>query len=172
MGTGRCYVHKEGIVATDMLPCEASAAADVTIALLYGSTAALDSALFGTPTVLLDREWQPYHPLYALGEGRVVFKDWDNLWEALAGYRRDPTSAHGFGDWAPTLYELEEFRDGDAAKRMGEYIGWLCEGLAQGLTREETLVLAHKRYTQLWGSDKVTNLRTDVASPERPVHGS
>jgi hypothetical protein len=159
--TGRCYMHTQGIVATDMLPCEAGAASDLTIALLYGSTAALEVALHGTPTVMLDRELQTNHPLYALGEGRVIFKDWDVLWDSLSQYRAGNGGTAGFGDWRPTLDELDEFQDGKAAQRMGEYISWLVGGLAKGLKREKAMELAQRKYTDMWGIDKVVDLRQE-----------
>jgi hypothetical protein len=162
--TGRCYLYKEGIGATEALPCEASQAADVTVGLMAGGTAAMEAALAGGRTLLLDREFISYHPLYALGVGRVVFLDWDSLWVALSAYRQDSCSAPGFGDWSAILDDLDPFRDGKAAKRMGEYIGWLSEALGQGLDRDQTLELARHQYVAAWGEDKVMDLRQTQAA--------
>ena len=156
--TGRCYLHTEGIVATDMLPCEASAISDITIALLYGSTAAFEAALFGSRTVLIDREKQINHPLYSLGEGKVVFKQWNNLWNALDRYKINPSEPTDFGEWRPILDNLDEFQDGKAAERMGQYIGWICESYKDGLSREEGLRGAAARYASIWGEDKISDL--------------
>jgi hypothetical protein len=164
LATGRCFVFEEGILATPVLPCEASQAADVAIGLLSGTTTALESALAGTPALLLDREGLPFHPLYALGEGRVVFQDWDSLWEVLSAYRNDPVLAPGFGDWSPVLHRMDPFRDGKAAARIGTYISWLAEGLAQGLSREEAMERARQRYVAIWGSDKVIDLSVKARS--------
>jgi hypothetical protein len=177
LATGRCYIYEEGgTVATEALPCEASAAADVTIGILSASTAALECALSGTPTLLIDREAVTYHPLYALEDGRVVFKSWDSLWSALSHFRRDPASLPRFGDWSPTLSTLDSFRDGRAAERMGQYIHWLCQGLAQGMTRDRAMEHARSKYVASWGEDKVADLRSEVAivtpSVSEPVlHG-
>lgn len=160
LATGRCFLFDEGGQrASSVLPCEACQAADLAIGLLLGGTAAMESALAGTPTLLIDRERLPNHPLYKLGEGRVVFHDWDSLWKALSAYRRDPGSVAGFGNWSVMLDELDSFRDGRAAERMGTYIGWLAEGLGKGLSREETMELARQRYVGLWGNDKVIRLK-------------
>ena len=168
LDTGRCYLHESGIIATTMLPCEASLAADVTVGIVYGATAAFESALAGTPTVLLDRESMTYHPLYGLGQGQVVFREWDSLWEALSRYRDDPSSTPGFGDWSSMLSTLDEFRDGKAAHRMGEYITWLVDGLTEGLSREKALERARRKYTELWGSNKVVDIRAEAfAGTER-----
>jgi len=131
----------------------------VAIGLLIGGTAAMESALTGTPTLLIDRERPTGHPLSELEKGEVVFQDWDSLWRALSAYRRDPASVPGFGAWSPMLDELDSFRDGRAAERIGSYIGWLAEGLGKGLSREETMELARQRYVAIWGDDKVVRLQ-------------
>jgi hypothetical protein len=163
LATGRCFLFDEGQAASSVLPCEACQAADVAIGLLFGGTAAVESALAGTPTVLIDRERPTGHPLYELGQGQVIFQDWDSLWKALSAYRRDPAAVAGLGNWSSTLDELDSFRDGRAAERIGSYIGWLAEGIAKGLSREETMELARQRYVGVWGNDKVIQLRDSHA---------
>ena len=159
LATGRCYLFDEGQTASSVLPCEGCLAADLAIGLLFGGTAAMESALAGTPTLLIDRERLIGHPLYKLGKGRVVFQDWDSLWQALSVYRKDPAAVAGLGNWSSMLDELDSFRDGRAAERMGSYIGWLAEGISKGLSREETMELARQRYVEVWGNDKVIQLK-------------
>ena len=62
----------------------------------------------------------------------------------------------GFGDWSPMLEELDPFRDGRAAERMGTYLHWLIEGYKAGLERETVLADAAERYCARWGEDKIT----------------
>lgn len=159
LATGRCYIFKEGVRATVNLPCEAALASDLTISLLYGTSPALESALAGTPTILLDREGLPFHPLHMLGTRRVIFKDWDSLWNTLWAHRTDPASVPGFGDWSPVLNRFDPFRDGRAAERIGSYISWLAEGLEDGLSREETMEMARRRYVATWGEDKICEVQ-------------
>ena len=158
LATGRCFIFSEGEILTDALPNEASQAADVAIGLLLGTTAAAESALAGTPTLLIDRAHMLQHPYYRWGRDRVVFDNWDKLFAALTAYRHDPSSDPGFGDWSPVLDQLDPFRDGRAAERMGTYIRWLAEGLDMGLSVDETLKQARQRYVALWGADKVIDL--------------
>ena len=167
--TGRCYMYEEGVAATDALPCEASLTADVTIGILYGSTASMECALAGSLSLLVDRERVTYHPLYRLGEGRVVFPNWENLWDVLCAYRKDPRSLSGFGDWSPLLDDLDPFRDGKAAQRMGEYIGWLAESLTKGLSPDNAMELAWQKYVDQWGDDKVVNLRADSVPSSQTI---
>ena len=157
--TGRCHLYAEGVAATEVLPCEASLVADVTIGMMSGGTAAMESALAGSRTLILDREFLTFHPLYELGEGRVVFRDWETLWDALTAYREDPRPTSGFGDWSAMLDNLDPFRDGKAAQRMGEYIGWLSQGLTEGLNRDQTMQRAREKYVAAWGEDVVMDLR-------------
>ena len=159
IATGRCHLFEEGIVTSPTLPCEASSAADATIGLLIGSTAAMEARLAGTPSVLLDREHITYHPFYALGRGTVVFDDWDELWAALMAYREDPAAYPRFGNWSPTIDAIDPFRDGRAAERIGTYVGWLASSLEEGLSRQEAMEEARRRFLTLWGEDKVVDLR-------------
>jgi len=165
--TGRCIVLQDGVVATSTLPCEAGLAADVAIGLLFGGTAALECRLAGTATVLLDRENQVSHPLYALKKGRVVFTSMPDLWQTMSAFRRDPAVAPGFGDWMPLIHTLDPFRDGKAAERMGMYIGDLLEGLTEGLPRSQALARARKTYISRWGTDKVIDLQSHWAKGRR-----
>lgn len=155
---GRCYVFGKGGVNSVTLPCEASLAADVTIGMLVGATAALESRLAGTPSVLLDPEHVTYHPMYSLGPGSVVFEGWDELWQSLLPYRQDPSANPRFGDWGPVSASADPFRDGRAAERIGAYLGCLATGLRSGLSRDLVLDQARQNYGDIWGKDKVAQL--------------
>lgn len=155
--TGRCYVYEGGALHGSWPPAAAALAADVAIhGHLVAATAGLEAALAGVPTLLMDREGWPSSPLYSLGVGRVVFTDWEMLWEAFVRHRSRPGGVPGFGDWSPILVELDPFRDGRAAERMGTYIKWLIEGFKASLDRETVMANAAERYCELWGKDKVT----------------
>ena len=56
------------------------------------------------------------------------------------------------------LEELDPFRDGRAAERMGEYIRWLIEGYQYGLGRDMIMANAAERYCNQWGADKITEV--------------
>ena len=129
---------------------------------LCAATAGLEAALAGVPTLLLDREGWPSSPLYKLGVGRVVFKSWSDLWDAVLEHRAMPGRVQGFGDWSPMLDEIDPFRDGRAAERMGNYIQWLVDGFEAGLDRQTVLANAAERYAQKWGLDKVTQVNGQI----------
>ena len=73
--TGRCFIFEEGNIFGSYPPATASLAADIAIhGHLFAATAGVESALTGTPTLMLDREGYSMSPLYELGVGRVIFK--------------------------------------------------------------------------------------------------
>jgi hypothetical protein len=157
--TGRCYMYEGGAIQGWYPPAAAALAADIAIhGHLCAATAAMEAALAGVPTLLLDREGWPVSPLYRLGLGHVVFKDWETLWQALVEHWASPEGIPGFGDWSPMLDELDPFRDGRAAERMGTYIQWVIEGFKSGLDREAVMADAAERHCALWGRDKVTEV--------------
>lgn len=157
--TGRCYVYGEGAIHSIHPPALAALSADLTIhEHLYAATAGMESALAGVPTLLMDHDNWQFSSLYRLGLGRVIFTDWDSMWEACCEHWRTPRGIPGFGDWAPVLDELDPLRDGRAAERMGTYLQWLVEGLEEGLDRELVMARAAERYCECWGNDKVSSV--------------
>lgn len=155
--TGRCYIFEEGAMQGSYPPAAAALASDVAIhECLSAGTAGVECALAGVPTLLLDREGWPASPLYKLGVGKVVFTQWKDLWEALLAHWQRPAGLPGLGDWSAILPELDPFRDGRAAERIGTYLKWLLDGFKAGLPREAVLADAAERYTKAWGSDKIT----------------
>lgn len=160
LDTGRCYMFEGRGPRGSYPPAVAAMASDVAIhGQLTAGTAGLEAALAGTPTVLMDRENWPLSPLSRLGRGRVVFRDWDDVWAALERHWDSPGGVDGFGDWSSMLDELDPFRDGRAAERMGCYVKWLIEGLVAGQDRDSVMASAAERYCARWGDHVVTELR-------------
>jgi len=165
--TGRCHLFDQGDFLGSRPPAEAALAADIAIhGHLCAATAGMEAALAGVPTLLIDREGWSVSPLYRLGEGQVVFTEWEHLWTACLRHWASPLGTPGFGDWSPMLEELDPFRDGGAAKRMGTYIHWLLEGFNAGLDREATMADAAQRYCDIWGNDKVTEMNVEPLSAQ------
>ena len=160
--TGRCVIAEGETVRGSYPPALAAMASDVMIhGHLMAATAGIESALAGAPTLCLDREGWTVSPLYRLGVGRVVFTDWDRLWKALLEHWNRPGGVPGFGDWSPMLNDLDPFRDGRAAERMGTYLQWLLEGFDAGRDRETILADAAERYTSRWGRETVSSVHVD-----------
>jgi hypothetical protein len=168
LATGRCFLYEEGRIMGSFPPAVAAMAADVAIhGHLCASTAGLEAALAGTPTLLLDREGWHVSDMYALGLGRVVFRSWPDLWRGLDEYRKGRGVA-GFGDWSTMIDQLDPFRDGRGAERMGTYMSWLLDGLNRGKDREVVMAEAAARYRQEWGHDKVREIgANESGSPGR-----
>ncbi len=157
--TGRCYMFSGGTIQGVYPPSVAALASDIAVhGHLCSGSAGVESALTGTPTLLLDREGWPRGILNRLGKGRVVFHDWDSLWEACQQHWRQPGSIKGFGDWSELIDELDPFRDGKAAERMGTYLFWIIEGLKKGLPKDKVLADAAQCYSEKWGKDKIFEL--------------
>jgi len=157
--TGRCFVFEGGALTGTYPPAIAAFASDVTIhGHLWAATAGMESALAGVPTLLLDREGWPVSSLHRLARGRVVFTDWHDLWRACQEHWESPKGIPGFGDWSSIINEIDPFRDGRAAERIGTYLSWLLEGFKAGLSRDTILADAAARYTKIWGKDKVADI--------------
>lgn len=164
LATGRCFVYEGGALFGSTPPAEAAMAADLAIhGHLCAGTAGIESALSGIPTLLMDGEGWPVSPLYQLGVGRVVFTDWLTMWNTCQEHWKRPDGVPGLGDWTPIIAEIDPFRDGRAAERMGTYLHWLILGFEAGLSRETVLADAAERYCKLWGHENVVEIE-----PEKP----
>lgn len=132
--TGRCIIFESsGHHTTIASPMVAGLAADVCIhGHLSAGTAALECALEGKPTLLIEREGCPESKFYELPKEKVIFKNWEDAIDALMEHFQTPNCIPGFGDWGPLLDELDPFRDGKAAQRMGNYLNCLIQGFEQG----------------------------------------
>jgi hypothetical protein len=155
--TGRCYVYEAtSRDVTSAPPVLAGLSADVCIhAHLCSGTAALECALAGLPTLLIDREGTPDSKFYELPRGTVVFQNWPDAIDALMEHFGRPGGIPGFGDWSSLIGKLDPFQDGLAAKRIGDHLSWLVEGFEQGLDRDVVMAKASDRYAAMWGNDKV-----------------
>jgi len=155
--TGRCYIYESsGRHTTSAPPILAGLSADLCIhGHLSAGTAALECALEGLPTLLIDREGTPFSKLNELPKDKVIFKDWPSAIDAVMEHFSTPGGIPDFGDWSSIINELDPFRDGLAAKRIGDYLHWLIQGYDQGLDKETVMENAAVRYRKLWGDDKV-----------------
>lgn len=158
--TGRCFIYEtSNRHTTSAPPILAGLSADVCIhGHLSAGTAALECALEGLPTLLIDREGMPASKLHELPRDKVVFDDWSSAIEAVMCYFDDPEEIPGFGDWSSILDELDPFRDGRAAYRIGAFLQWLMDGFEQGLERNEAMKNAAHKYVAAWGADKVISM--------------
>lgn len=154
--TGRCHIYEDGPLQGSTPPVQAALAADLTIhGSVAAATAGVEAALAGARVVLLDDDGWSISPLNRLGRQRVIFDDWNSLWSTWAAYRREPSNVNGFADWSPVLDDLDPFRDGRGAERMGVYLQWLVDGYNDGHSKSKVLAAAADRYKAIWGSDKV-----------------
>jgi len=157
--TGRCFVYEvSSRHTTSAPPILAGLSADVCIHGHFCSgTAALECALEGLPTLLVDREGTPESKLNELSQGKVVFKDWPTTIKAVMEYFNSPERSPGFGDWSSIIGDLDPFRDGKAACRMGTYLNWLIQGYEQGIDKSTIMETVAEKYRKQWGQDKVIN---------------
>ena len=88
-------------------------------------------------------------------KNKVIFKNWEDTIDALMEHLQTPNGIPGFGDWSPIINDLDPFRDGKAAQRIGNYLNWLIQGFEKGLDKEEIMDNAAERYKKEWGHDKV-----------------
>lgn len=155
--TGRCLFMK-GTVRTEGWPCEAAMASDIAIGSFEGGTTVLESLLSGSRAVYLDTLGLYSRPEYEKGKDTIVFDSIEKILDAIDGYRRKREGCMALGD-ARVIDDIirikDPFRDGRAAERMGKYIAWLLDGFDAGISREDAITGANRRYAEAWGREKI-----------------
>jgi hypothetical protein len=158
--TGRCYLVEDNSgVQGACPPALAALASDIAIhGHLFAITAAIDAAFAGVPTLCIDKEGAVGlrgSVLRGRVSGEIVFNDRDALWLACCDHWGSAGGNPRLGNWDGLLQDLDPFRDGRAAERIGTYLLWLLDGLKSGRSREEVLAECAHRYGNIWGKDKV-----------------
>ncbi len=116
--TGRYLELMEGVHRNDIYPTEAALVADLCIGHKFGASAALEAAVAGVRTVLLD----PYgtktlwDEIYAMVS--IEYNSIDVLMGAIGRYRSGDATEAALGDWTSILSYFDPYRDGKAADRL------------------------------------------------------
>jgi len=116
--TGRYLELKEGFHRNDIYPSEAALIADLCISHKFGATAALEAAIAGVKTVLLDSYGVKtlFDSIYCKAD--IEYKNIDLLMRAIANYRQGDISSKNLGDWSNIIHYFDSYLDGNAAVRL------------------------------------------------------
>jgi hypothetical protein len=136
-----------------LTPSAATAAADLVVTV--PSTAAFESVITGTPTIVFNPMRSGSGIFYSNdGLDRRIFEDNERMIAAIKNYAdgNDPT----IGDCSDIAAQIDPFRDGLGPQRIGEYLNWCLQGFDSGLERQEVIQQANNHYKQQFGTDKVT----------------
>jgi hypothetical protein len=153
--TGRCKVMGHKSAMHWVSPCDAALTADLTIGYPINS-AVIEGVLAGVPGVHIDLTKNHEHFFYGAGYRQIVFDDLDEAMDAINRWIRNPPSEPRLGDHTAIIDQIDPFRDGKAARRMGQYIAWLLEGFDRRLSRHEAICRASRLYAQEYGARHVT----------------
>lgn len=120
--TGRYLELTVGAHRNIVFAAEAAMAADITIGHLAGATAALEAALAGARSILLDPYRFSTDQRQIFDRGFILYPSLNAGLTAIAGLRRADPDCAQVGDWSPILTVFDPFRDGRAALRLRRLI--------------------------------------------------
>ena len=150
-------------LSSNKYPVEAGLASNVVIGMIPDSTAALECALAGVPTVIYDcRNSDDSNHIYISGLNKTIFNNMEQLLIMISSDKENPgtNSISGFGDWSPILDTIDSFRDGKANQRIVFYIKELLCKLNEGLAKDEAIKVTNEMYASEYGSDKVISFHS------------
>lgn len=154
LGTGRCAILEHKSYMHQVSPCEAALVSDLAIGYPINS-AVIEAVLAGVPGVHIDLTKQHSHQFYEVGYEKFVFDDLDRAMDAIRRWIRNPANEPGLGDHSAVIEQIDPFRDGKAARRMGQYMASLLEGFDQGLHRDDVVRRASRLYAEKYGAQHV-----------------
>ncbi|MFN0117290.1 MAG: hypothetical protein ACKVQC_03220 [Elusimicrobiota bacterium] len=159
--TGRCIVLGVGELSNSYPPALAALASDFVIhSCVAATTAGLEAALAGKPTILIDREGWSISPMYRLGVGKVVFTEWKSVLKGIQNFYKGDKE---FGNWDKFIAEFDPFRDGKASYRMAEFLDNVYDQFKAGFSKDESLSFAAQKYGEKWGFENVLKIENGKA---------
>ena len=116
--TGRYIELVEGVHRNNVYPTEAALVADLCIGHKFGATAALEAAISGVRTILLDVYGTKtlWDDIYVKAD--IQYTSMGALMASLVRYRAGSTAEQALGDWSPILHFFDPYRDEKSACRL------------------------------------------------------
>jgi hypothetical protein len=144
-----------GIIGHHMVSAAAAASfSDLVISV--PSTAAFESVMVGTPTIVFN-PMRAGSLLFYTGNGlnKRVFEDPEALINAVHRWAQgsDPT----LGDCSDIREQIDPYGDKRGAERIGRYMERVLEQFDQGIPAEENIRLVNRDYMDQWGTERVTD---------------
>jgi hypothetical protein len=146
---GRCLVTDWKVTATN-----AAIHADVVVSV--PSTAMFESVLAGARTIVFNPMRSGSKIFYSNnGLNRRIFEDPQTMLAAIKRFAEGNDDT--VGDCRDIALKVDGFRDGQGARRVGNYLKWCLEGLDAGIQQDEVIQAANRRYSEQWGEDRITD---------------
>lgn len=146
---GRCWVASWKVTAS-------AAAAGSDLVVCVPSTAAFESVLTGTRTIVYNPMRSGSRLFYTNnGFNRRIFEDKDRMIAAIRTFARNEDDH--IGDCSDLVLKIDPFYDGRGSERVGQYLNACLEGFDLGLNREDILEKANEQYVSKWGKDKIVS---------------
>lgn len=122
VATGRFLELMDGKHRNDIYPSEAALMADICIGHKFGATAALEAAIAGVRTILIDDYgcrtlWDDVYD-----KANIEYSGIDEAMLAVKNFRLDCNRNDSLGDWSEILHHFDSYRDGRAASRLKELV--------------------------------------------------
>jgi hypothetical protein len=155
--TGRCIIlDQTGSSMSLNSPLLASMVADISVhAHLFAGTAAIECALHGKKTLLIDRESTSLSKLQELPRDSVIYDSWEDAINEIIKYFENGEIDLKFGNWSNFIEKYDMFKDSNGSHRMSFYINELLTGFKLGYDRDKIMDDASEKYADKWGVDKV-----------------
>lgn len=153
---GRCYIFSSyGKYQSNIPVSAASYASDLCIhTSIKACSAAIESALTLTPTIILDNEGWPFNQLESVIPKNIIYRNHIEIMNIVDHFMLF-NKVNDIGNWQSIIYKLDSYRDGFGAKRMGDFIKWIIGDYNNGLKKEKIIENSVNKFIEKWGVNKI-----------------
>ena len=157
LNTGRLHIFTGD---WNYLPSDAALCSDISIQnYIHTGSAAVESALTNTKTLILDRQKWKHSVIYNYDKNnQIIFNSWEQIWN-IVFYHFMKKEIPELGNWKNFIQDIDPYRDGKAFIRYTDLLNWQLEDFNRGLDYKKTLLNSIEKFSDKYGPDKVIELR-------------
>ncbi len=123
---------------------------------LAASTAAIECAAVNKPTYIIDYDGYPFNRLFDKNKNHILYKKVEDFVNSLDDNFNKIKQNENIENWSEIINQIDNFKDGRAAERIGNYLNDLMFELNKGESKNNSLEIAKNNYINQWGTANVT----------------
>ncbi len=139
LSTSRIFFITDDFGVSRYSPGMIAAYADLSIGHLTGTTASLEAAMVGTPSIMLDNFGIPHHPVYKWSDGNIIFQNWNSLKDAIEQFFSGSKECENLGDWSNFINYIINPNDGKGTERLANVFDYFYQGFRDGKKKDELM---------------------------------
>lgn len=156
----KCYIFlSHGLYQSNVPVTMAAHLSDVCLhTSLAASTAAIECASINKSTYIIDNDGYPNNRFFETNNNSIIFKNIDEFMYSFDENFNKNKIKLNLSLWSKIIDKIDNFKDGRAAERIGNYLNDLIYNINIGENKIDCIEIANKNYIEQWGSNNVIKI--------------